>query len=919
MTTLTSPILDPAALEHMAAGTVNHDNLHYAYSQCQDIGNFLTDPNLRVPLHASRISDPAENLKLSFDLDGVFCELESIKAIKSGLHFLFLSPRISRTLENHYVIVRKHVDTTLYSTKGWASLQHCCGLVIGHVDPGYFLNLTAFPKDPQNPDPGLFTKEGFLRVAKEALQEVGVHFQESLAHLSPQDLRRPTIVKQCLTRTSKFEVLAQDLSFILDLVDRAITHTNFTDNRVNLVASLTRFGQKQDSVGYFGFLDRSAIRAMSVHVACNIAAKDSNVHLLWARSGIKHMFGAGSREFTSLGLHECVNVQTTLDGRRVTLERGLLKVLPRNPLRFVQVYTDTVHCRFSPRHYHPVSGAVVLCQLQHPQSAASIYATATEYLERVADCAQKMVGQLQARLECVVYLDKPLPYVLVPENLIDHAELEDLLAAQSLLVPFVDGACSLVGVLKESLQHIYDGLNGTYSEHHGVGGFEASWRAFQFELAFEELIFGHPLCPTDRPYSASLGTCSVHEWSLTHQRGFLGLAPINSAAVGTDPPELRKWTLNRQLQARVRRFFPLTDCFEAAPAVVGEALVRIVLGDLYADVVGGIPYALLKGNELPDGCQVLGGQSYEDLANLIATKAYFGFPHTFNRAKQLATAKNLDLCECLVQGVQELSLRYFPAIRLTDANKNRAARRVPNSFVLLHDSSTNPPREAVLASLVQKVCEEVERRGLSYARNLDRFKAYGMPWLNTCDRRLPASLSENQRLMQLTFLSCIGLRMNGEFVAYEAWRRLTEELTLPQDQMQRLLIQSRELLESLTMFRVYKLHKSVPYRLFRTLPSVGPRPPTTTPPKEPEQEQELVTEDSSVVDVPELKSHSKVMPHSLSRVPWSPMELSLVCLDKQLTHRGAYALYIQSCQDRKMGVRTFSAYTQKRRVMMAGM
>lgn len=352
---------------------------------------------------------------------------------------------------------------------------------------------------------------------------------------------------------------------------------------------------------------------------------------------------------------------------------------------------------------------------------------------------------------------------------------------------------------------------------------------------------------------------------------------------------------------------------------MGEALVRIVLGDLYANILGGVPYALLKGNKLPDGCQVLGGQSYEDLANLIATKAYFGFLHTFNRVKQLAVSKNLDLCKCLVQGVQELSLRYFPAIRLTDANKNRAARRVPNSFVLLHDSSVNPPREAVVASIVQKVCEEMERRGLSYARNLDRFKAYGMPWLNTCDHRLPDTLSENQRLVQLTFLNCIGLRMNGEFVAYEAWRQLTEELTLPQDQMQRLLIQSRELLESLTMFRVYKLHKAVPYRLFRTLPSVGPKLPTKTVPEQPEQEQDLVTEDSNVVDVPDIKSQSQVMPHSLSRVPWSSMELSLVCLDKQLSHREAYAQYVKSCQDKKMGVRTFSAFTQKRRVMMAGM
>lgn len=75
----------------------------------------------------------------------------------------------------------------------------------------------------------------------------------------------------------------------------------------------------------------------------------------------------------------------------------------------------------------------------------------------------------------------------------------------------------------------------------GVGGYAASWRAYQLELALESFFFRHPLSTGDYPLSVSLGTDSNNPYSLTYQRGFLGLAPHSSASAGVVPPPLENW------------------------------------------------------------------------------------------------------------------------------------------------------------------------------------------------------------------------------------------------------------------------------------------------------------------------------------------------------------------------------------------
>lgn len=130
-------------------------------------------------------------------------------------------------------------------------------------------------------------------------------------------------------------------------------------------------------------------------------------------------------------------------------------------------------------------------------------------------------------------------------------------------------------------------------------------------------------------------------------------------------------------------------------------------------------------------------------------------------------------------------------MRLTDPHKNYNVRTVANLFLAVHSSKSNPPKEAQLACLVGDICMEVERRRLSYPRNMERYKFHGMPWLEAVLRRLPP-LPAAQKLVQLTFISCIGLRMNGEFVDYVQLKELAQEMPLPQSTLQKRLIQSKD-------------------------------------------------------------------------------------------------------------------------------
>ena len=124
--------------------------------------------------------------------------------------------------------------------------------------------------------------ERYRELAVTALDEVTENFREQFLQLSDSDLGRPTMRKQCLSETANFQVLFQDLAFVLEMLQGAIEHANKTDTSIVLVATLTRFGQKQDFLLPLGFLRREEVHALTVHYACLIAVKDPNLNVFWS-------------------------------------------------------------------------------------------------------------------------------------------------------------------------------------------------------------------------------------------------------------------------------------------------------------------------------------------------------------------------------------------------------------------------------------------------------------------------------------------------------------------------------------------------------------------------------------------------------------------------------------------------------------
>ena len=93
------------------------------------------------------------------------------------------------------------------------------------------------------------------------------------------------------------------------------------------------------------------------------------------------------------------------------------------------------------------------------------------------------------------------------------------------------------------------------------------------------------------------------------------------------------------------------------------------------------------------------------------------------------------------------------------------------------------------------MCVELERRSLTYSRNLEKYREHGMAWMEKVMSRLPRRLNDTQKshLTVLTFISSIALIMNGEYVDYEQLRDLLYDMgpIISQGNLQRFQILSK--------------------------------------------------------------------------------------------------------------------------------
>lgn len=93
-----------------------------------------------------------------------------------------------------------------------------------------------------------------------------------------------------------------------------------------------------------------------------------------------------------------------------------------------------------------------------------------------------------------------------------------------------------------------------------------------------------------------------------------------------------------------------------------------------------------------------------------------------------------------------MKLNNFPLLRVKDLSKKYCVRRVFNCFQALHNQGTDPPEDARLATLTGQICTQMEIRKLCFARNLQKYRAHGMPWLQKVERRIGQMKEEDSQL-----------------------------------------------------------------------------------------------------------------------------------------------------------------------------
>lgn len=172
----------------------------------------------------------------------------------------------------------------------------------------------------------------------------------------------------------------------------------------------------------------------------------------------------------------------------------------------------------------------------------ALHSWALVYLEHISDLRERMVFPLCSRIKQVVRFEHGLDDCH-PRAYLAQDNLLEMLRQQTLLIPFaaIDDI-SLPHIIREVLSHLLTVLVEAYDGSKGVARYDATWKAYQAELALEEIICGRPISESDYQLSVSLGTSTVGQFSLSNERGFIGLAPHNTARDGEVPPPLCNWT-----------------------------------------------------------------------------------------------------------------------------------------------------------------------------------------------------------------------------------------------------------------------------------------------------------------------------------------------------------------------------------------
>ncbi len=307
----------------------------------------------------------------------------------------------------------------------------------------------------------------------------------------------------------------------------------------------------------------------------------------------------------------------------------------------------------------------------------------------------------------------------------------------------------------------------------------------------------------------------------------------------------------------------------------------------------------------------------EELCKDLASKKSFPVPNTFHRAWELVPAAGKDVGDCLVQGFLAEGIVFFPQIQFRDTRRAHRLWWNFKDWVHVHSEDMEPLAISQEAEKTLQVLSEFQRRGLSFQKHLEVYKEHGMPWMKVLLSRLPKKLHGRLLLNTLTFVLCVGAIMNGAYVDYNHLLQLLQEMSaggMSQSHLQKLQILGKFTLEKVKNAVIWKLHPDLPYRL---VPRAALNPTLRRPVEEREdQEHQQPLEDVQATEEqddirPAVRTRAKCLPARSNRT-WSALELTMINLDRKVSHKQAFKEYLSKCMANNVPARTFDGFKKRR-------
>lgn len=196
----------------------------------------------------------------------------------------------------------------------------------------------------------------------------------------------------------------------------------------------------------------------------------------------------------------------------------------------------------------------------------------------------------------------------------------------------------------------------------------------------------------------------------------------------------------------------------------------MVLGDLL-NRNAPLPLGALAG-PVPE--VIKGPIAIDTLVEELATKDSFVFPTVFARARQLVKAQGHDVMLALRAGMEELQVHFFPAITYRNINKKRIIRWDARSWWEVLRPGAKPNLQSRAAHYTAAACIDLERHGLTWAKNIQVYQDHAFPWMEMVLHRLPSDLPQQRLLPILTYISALGMLANGDYVVYTELHKLRQ-------------------------------------------------------------------------------------------------------------------------------------------------